>query len=152
MICNFECFYNLIYFCYSLVNFVCQASVVIYEGVTTIPNDAYKNCAILSSLLLPSTLLSIGDHAFYGTSLTSATIPNSVTTIGQYAFNNISTLTSVTLGSGLTSIGDRAFASTAITCLTYSATIPSISYGSSVFLNTGCTGAPSSCSVCPCKY
>ena len=43
------------------------------------------------------------------TEITNLIIPNSVTSIGNYAFYNCSGLTSVTIGSGVTSIGNYAF-------------------------------------------
>jgi hypothetical protein len=63
---------------------------------------------------IPSTIdvlpvTSIESDAFYGSSITSVTIPNSVTSIGDDAFSYCS-LTSVTIGNSVTSIGDYAFA------------------------------------------
>ena len=43
------------------------------------------------------------------TTLTSIIIPDSVTTIGDYAFYNCDSLTSVTIGDNVTTIGDGAF-------------------------------------------
>jgi uncharacterized repeat protein (TIGR03803 family) len=47
-----------------------------------------------------SNVTSIGDSAFYATSITSITIPNSVTNIGYYAFNNCNSLTAITVNTG----------------------------------------------------
>ena len=62
--------------------------------------------------------------------LTSITIPNSVTSIGEHAFVYCSGLTSVTIGNSVTSIGDRAFDGcsglTSIHCL--GTTPPNIRY------------------------
>ncbi len=64
------------------------------------------------SVVLPDTLIRIGDHAFeYCYSLTSITIPASVVEIGDYAFYYCSSLASLTIeeGSVLEYIGSNAF-------------------------------------------
>ena len=40
----------------------------------------------ITSVIIPDTVISIGNYAFYGNKLTSVTIPNSVTSIGNSAF------------------------------------------------------------------
>ena len=69
------------------------------NGVVMIP------CAIAD---LPVT--SIGDWAFYATTVTNVLIPDSVTNIGDGAFFDCESLTNVTLGSSVTNIGDWTFA------------------------------------------
>lgn len=63
---------------------------VIFNGTTysvvSIGNYAFENCSSLTSIVIPNTVSSIGDHAFYGCGLTSITIHKGVTTIGQSAF------------------------------------------------------------------
>ena len=60
--------------------------------------------------VIPSTVASIGNYAFYGcTGLPSITIPNSVTSIGDYAFSCCSGLTTLTISNPATTIGDYAF-------------------------------------------
>jgi len=57
---------------------------------------------------LPVT--AIGDRAFYNCiSLTSITIPSSIISIGDYAFSECSGLTSIAIPSSVTYISDRAF-------------------------------------------
>ena len=85
-------------------------SVTIPEGVTTIGNNAFQNCSNLTSITIPNSVTSIGSDAFENCSnLTSVTIPNSVTSIGYWAFSGCSSLTSVTIPSSVTSIGNYAF-------------------------------------------
>ena len=73
-------------------------------------HNLYLNNELVTSLIIPNSVTSIGDYAFYGcTGLTSIEIPNSVTSIGDRAFRGCTGLTSVTIGNGVTSIGERAF-------------------------------------------
>jgi hypothetical protein len=65
--------------------------------------------AISGSVIIPSSVTTIGDGAFARTSLTSVTIPTSVTTIGTAAFADCAGLTSVTIPTSVTTIGDSPF-------------------------------------------
>ena len=47
--------------------------------------------------IIPNSVTSIGDGAFFGSGITSITIPSSVTSIGSQAFYNCSGLTSITV-------------------------------------------------------
>ena len=56
----------------------------------------------------------VANHILHDTlvlcnSLTSINIPDSVTTIGNHAFHNCKSLTSINISNGVMSIGDNAF-------------------------------------------
>ena len=73
-------------------------------------HNFYINDQEIKDLVIPNSIDSIHNYAFYGcSSLTSITIPNSVTSIGGHAFLDCSSLTSVTIPEGVMSIGGAAF-------------------------------------------
>jgi hypothetical protein len=85
-------------------------SVIIPSSVTSIGSYAFGNCIGLTSITIPSSVDSISSYAFgYCKGLTSVTIANSVTSIGDGAFEDCIGLTSITIPSHITSIGDGAF-------------------------------------------
>ena len=85
-------------------------TVIIENGVTSIGQNAFRDCSSLTRVTIPNGVTSIGAYAFEDcTSLTSVTIPGSVTSIGERAFYNCSSLTSVTIPDGVTSIDWGAF-------------------------------------------
>ena len=59
-------------------------------------HNFYINDVKIKDLVIPNSVDSIYDYAFYGcSSLTSVTIPNSVTSIGDYAFYNCTSIESI---------------------------------------------------------
>ena len=85
-------------------------SLVIPSSVTSIGAEAFSVCSGLTSLLIPSGVTSIGAGAFrFCAGLTSLTIPSSVTSIGAGAFSGCSGLTSLLIPSSVTSIEESAF-------------------------------------------
>ncbi len=65
----------------------------------------------IAAVEISEGITSIGNFAFYRTTITSVGIPDSVTAFGDYAFNECSQLTSVTIGKGLDSFGSSFCAS-----------------------------------------
>ena len=73
-------------------------------------HNLYLNGELVTDLVVPDGVTSIGERAFYGcSSLTSINIPDSVTSIGLGAFWGCSSLTSARIGNGVLHIGERAF-------------------------------------------
>ena len=88
--------------------------IVEYDGnnyiVTSIGDDAFRNCDDLLSVNLSNSVKIIGNYAFVGCySINSVTIPNSVTFIGAYAFSGCYTLTTIIIPNSVTVIGASAF-------------------------------------------
>ena len=106
-----------------------------YDGfpVSTIADNAFKNCTNIIKVMIPDSVISIGKNSFYGcknlstaiignrveqigeyafavcNSLESIVIPDSVTSLGKYAFYECKNLSNVYLGNSLTSISDYTF-------------------------------------------
>ena len=89
-----------------------NAAINIGEGVTTIPDYAFKGLLGNGIMIIPNSVTYIGSYAFYGCSgLTGAlVIPNSVTSIGNNAFYGCSGLSgTLTVPNSVTNIGNMAF-------------------------------------------
>ena len=80
-----------------------------YSNPLSYAHHLYLNGEEVKDLVIPNSVTSIGNGAFWGCSgLTSVTIPNSVTSIGHGAFSGCSGLTSVTIPNSVESIGREA--------------------------------------------
>ncbi len=96
-----------------------NTSYIIPDTVTSIGNWAFYGCSTLKNITIGERVTSIGNNAFSGCdSITSINIPDSVTNIGSEAFAHCINLVSVTLGNNVTSIGTYAFASGGIKSIT----------------------------------
>ena len=85
-------------------------SVVIERGVTTIGDNAFYYCDVMTSVTIPGSVTSIGSGAFDSCdALTNVTIPDGVNSIGNSAFSNCDALAGVTIPSTVTAIGIEAF-------------------------------------------
>lgn len=83
-------------------------SVTMGDNVTSIGEKAFA-CGI-TEIKLPKSLTAIGNQAFYCSALRTVVIPDSVVSIGDNAFVGCSELLHVTLGKGVETIGKEAFA------------------------------------------
>ena len=87
-----------------------EGNLVIPDSVTSIGDYAFFNCAGLTSVMIPSSVTSIGNNAFSKCNeLSDVMFFGGVTTIGAYAFSNCPSLTEVALSNGIASIGRDAF-------------------------------------------
>lgn len=81
-----------------------QSNPLYYAG------NLYLNGDLLTELVIPSSVTSIVDYAFYGcNSLTNIIISEGVVGIGDYAFSGCSNLQSITIPESVTSIGWYVF-------------------------------------------
>lgn len=87
-------------------------TVILPSTITSIGFHAFEYCEALNSVVIPSSVTSIGSYAFYDCdALSSIEIPSSVTTIENHTFYDCDGLVSVQLNQGLKVIEDYAFLS-----------------------------------------
>lgn len=85
-------------------------NIIIPNSVTTIEDEAFRNCTNLTDIKIPDSIKDIGDYAFGNCiGLTSIKIPNGVSYIGRGVFYNCSSLNSVIIPDSIKSIGREAF-------------------------------------------
>ena len=91
--------------CSGLTSITVETGNAVYDSrnncnaiIKTASNELIAGC---KNTVIPNSVTSIGNYAFYGCrGLTSVTIPNSVTSIGYGAFYGCSGLTSITVETG----------------------------------------------------
>ena len=87
-----------------------QTSYVIPNSVTSIGDYAFYGCSSLVEVVIPNSVTSIGNYVFREcSSLSSIVIPDSVTSIGEGAFHGCNSLSSIVIPNSVTSIGEGAF-------------------------------------------
>ena len=113
-------------------------SVIIPDSVTSIGNYAFFNNQ-LTSVIIPNSVTSIGMGAFSSNQLISVTIPNSVTSIGNHAFS-INLLVSVIIPDSVTSIENGTFAGNPLTSVSIKrgTTYQSNSFDDTCTVESGC--------------
>lgn len=91
---------------------VIPASIIFDEvtyNVTSIGNNAFSGCKLLTAVTIPASVTSIGDNAFTGcVGLSSIILPANLTSIGDNAFSGCTGITAITIPASVTSIGSNA--------------------------------------------
>lgn len=90
-------------------NDVSYISYTIPEGVEVIRSKAFYKCYELTDVVLPSTLKSIEEKAFFRCNLSEINLPDGLEYIGKDAFAFCSSATKVTVPASVREIGDYAF-------------------------------------------
>ena len=101
-----------------------------YSNPLRYAHHLFLNGEEIKELVIPNTVTSIGDWAFYCCNgLYSVTIPNSVTSIGIYAFSYCEGLSSVSIPNSVTNIREWTFAYSGIKSITIPNSVTSIEGG-----------------------
>ena len=133
-------------------------SLIIQEGVTTLPQYIFSECNKLESVKFPSSLKEIGNGAFENCNLKSVELGKEIETmgyrifcsnksmktariyvknIGNQAFQSCDNLEEVVVGEGVETIGNSAFSQTKVKEVNFPSTLMSI--GSMAFYETPLT-------------
>lgn len=97
------------------------------EGVTQIEDYCCANMEDLTSVVLPSTIKTIGSQAFYNSSICESVALDNVESIGFAAFTGTS-LTAANLPNTLTYLGPQAFAWSCLTKVVIPSSLAKIHY------------------------
>lgn len=85
-------------------------TAILPDTITSIGNSAFYNCSGLKNVNIPEGTISIGNSAFYSCSgLTEIAVPDSVQTLGTYVFYNCDSLTEITIPDSVKSVGSYSF-------------------------------------------
>lgn len=99
-------------------------SVTLPSNVVTISNGAFR-VQNLTTLTIPSNVNSIGEYAFWSNDLTTVVFENGIESIGANAFNS-NQLTDIIFPDSVTSIGQAAFLANQLISVTLSNSLTSI--------------------------
>ena len=106
-------YYNTFQSCSNLETIIVENGNTVYDSRNNcnaiIETESNKLLAGCKNTIIPNTVTSIGENAFYNNNLTSIEIPNSVTSIGNGAFQYCNNLTSVEIPNSVTTIDGYAF-------------------------------------------
>jgi hypothetical protein len=83
--------------------------VILPSALVTIGDHAFRDCVYLTEISIPSTVTTIKQYAFSGCTLTGITLPSGVTSIGSYVFAACANLTTITIPSTYTAIAGNTF-------------------------------------------
>ncbi len=85
-------------------------AVVSGKPVTNVNSNAFYNCNLITSIVLPDSIEHFGNYAFSGCSeLAEINMPKNLETVGTFAFDNCKKLTEIAFYDNLTSLGQWAF-------------------------------------------
>ncbi|MCR5670575.1 MAG: leucine-rich repeat protein [Butyrivibrio sp.] len=86
-----------------------ELSIIIMDGINSIPDDAFKQCLCIKELTLSDDVKAIGNNAFSYCGISSITWGDGIKTIGNNAFSYCSSLESISIPETITHIGSNCF-------------------------------------------
>lgn len=86
-----------------------RQSVTVAEGTEKVGDRAFASCKKLTTVVLPESLLEIGEAAFISFGITEISIPDSVTYLKKQSFSSCTALKKVMIGKGWKSYYSNPF-------------------------------------------
>lgn len=110
-------------------------TVILHDSVISIQDEAFRNALALKTITIPSSITTIASRLFEGAiSLESIILPPTLTSIQDNAFRGLYAMTKLSLPEGITAIGSNAFSNmTNLEAIKLPDSLTSI--GSAVFSN-----------------
>jgi len=87
-----------------------EITLILDESFTSIPDETFKDATYLTSIVLPNTIIYIGEAAFANSGLRTINLPDSITIISANTFKDCRFLTTIIIPTSVTTIGEYAFA------------------------------------------
>ena len=111
-------------------------------NITALPIQAFYKSTNVENLILPNTLITIGEEMFYQSKLKTVVIPANATTIGNSAFEQCASLISIDIPANVETIGTAVFV--------YCSSLATVTFENGSQLKTIEGGYPSSGTFADC--
>ena len=102
--------------------------VIVKEGVTWLPDEAFKDCKNLKTVILPNSLKTIGISAFNNTAVKSIKLPKNLKVIKKWAFEGCN-IEKINIPKSVERIGVQAFCYTKIKNITIPKSVKKLGVG-----------------------
>lgn len=86
-----------------------MTSAIIPSNIVSIGESAFEGCSNLQTLILADGIASIGENAFKGINASVINIPSTISVLESGAFSNNTALTSVVIPNNVTELKDNVF-------------------------------------------
>ena len=102
------------------------SQIILPDSVISVGDYAFYGCETVTELRLSQSIEEIGSYAFSGTAIGEVFVYGNNTVIGAGAFEDCASLVSVTLETGVSEVGNFAFGFTGITSITLPETVTTL--------------------------
>lgn len=109
------------------INYNMIGEIILPNTITSIGNSAFFQCTAIKNIVIPNGVTSIGNETFYECgNLENISLPSTLQAIGQRVFVMCGNLKSVVIPNGVTTIGEDVFAQTGLVTITFPNTVTTL--------------------------